>query len=288
MKLFPKSLQRVSPRAWTVMGILIVSVALVVWWFRNPRPDDVRSFAVATAGATATPVTAECFFPPGYETSKGNLPTVVILHGVEGTSYYRSFHLTNARKIADEGYAVVLVHYFDPLPYSDLAYLKSDYSLDTEKVEEHIYGDQIADRRCWEDVAVESIKWAADQPEMDSEKLFLVGYSLGGCVALSCADRCSRETQLPSLKGIVVNFASRFRDVELSASLPATQFHHGQDDDVIQVDLMQQTADEMKANGTDVDVNIYPDQEHILDDACGKICRQRTHEFLFRLLQPDT
>lgn len=75
--------------------------------------------------------------------------------------------------------------------------------------------------------------------------------------------------------------------MELAANLPPTQFHHGQDDPVIPVSWMQKTADEMKAKGIHVNVNIYPDQPHTLDKKSGDACRQRTHEFLLGLLQCD-
>lgn len=268
--------------------MVLVTVGAAVWWLQNPRPDEVRSIQVTNADFGVSSVAIECFFPSAPRESKSKLPTILIFHGVEGTSYYRNFHLTNARRIADEGYAVALVHYFDPLPYKNLVYLKNG-TLDRDRIEEHIYGEQRADRGCWVDVAVQAIDWVTKQPEMDSEKVFLMGYSLGGCVALSCADRCSRDSDLPEIRGLVVNFASRFRDVEISAKMPATQFHHGADDEVIPEPWMRQTADEMKELGSHVEVNVYQNQQHTLDDKSGEICRQRTQEFLAGLLrEPDS
>jgi len=120
--------RRSRRKRWLLLLLAVVAVGY--WWIRPPQPDAVRQFEVSTATMPPASVSVDVFLPP-VDVREGPLPAVIVLHGVEGTSpFYRGFHLTNARQIANEGYAVYLVHYFDPHEYSDLLYLKGQ-ELDT-------------------------------------------------------------------------------------------------------------------------------------------------------------
>ncbi|MCR9202017.1 MAG: dienelactone hydrolase family protein [Planctomycetaceae bacterium] len=274
--------RRRSGRKWWLLLLLVV-VAAGYWWMRHPQPDAVRQFEISTATMPSASVSVDVFLPPT-EVREAPLPAVIVLHGVEGTSpFYRGFHLTNARQIADAGYAVYLVHYFDPHAYSDLLYLKGQ-ELDTERIDEHIYGAKRADREAWEQCAFQAVQWVGEQPEVDGDNVFLLGYSLGGCVAISCAERCAQLERQP-LRGLVVNFACQFRDMELTATLPDTQMHHGANDSVVLPEWMAETARRMQACGTRVDSHVYAGQEHTLTGTAAELCRQRTHDFLQGLIR---
>ena len=270
-------------RKWLWVLATLPLVALAVYWLTSPRPDAVRTFELEVAGGKKCDVTVDCFFPESADHPEPT-PTVVLLHGVEGTSYYRRDHLSNARRLADQGFAVLLVHYFDPLNYKDLVYLKGG-ELDKTKVEQHIYGDQKSDRELWTKTIAASLSWAETQPEVDAERMFLLGYSLGGCLALSYANECGQNSENIVPRGVVVNFGARFLDVSLEGTLPPMQFHHGKEDKVIEVNHLEETVAELDSIGADTQCFVYPGQEHIITGEAANLCRTRTFEFLERLSQ---
>lgn len=262
----------------------ITAVVFAAGWVTYPRPDVVRTFYAEPHvwGSYPRPpkIQVDCFFPRGQSTGDKPLPAVILLHGVEGTSYYRRLHLNNARQIADEGYAVFFVHYFDPLPYHDLVYLDGRGELDKAKVEEHMYGSRKAERQVWIDACAQAVRWVAEQPETASDQIAIIGYSLGGFVALSAADQCVNREDLPDPCCVVVNSGSRFKDIALSDKMPPLQFHHGVKDKVVFIRYARGTVRDASSLGVSVSLHEYADQGHMLKGQAADDCRAITYKYL--------
>jgi phospholipase/carboxylesterase len=268
----------------------VVAVLKAVDWFLcffAPRPDTHREFLVNGAHTGADKVRVDCFFPRERGGWLGNSPAVIMLHGVEGGVFLRSRHFRDAWQIAREGYAVFFVCYFDPLPYDHLLYMKTGFEVDTEKVNRHIIGDKRADRQVWIAIAKEAVAWAEQQPEVDPDRLALLGYSLGGMVALSTADECMRRRDPPGLRCVVLNWSARFEDVILSDRIPPVQFLHGEQDPTVPVEAARQTAAELEAMGVPTEVISYPRGKHVLLGQAATHSLRQARRFLDRHLNAD-
>ncbi len=192
---------------WGLAAIVIISGSAGAYWYvTNPWPDAVRTISVPTGHSDAVylnpesrdnaEVHVDCFFPKGRHAEP--LPAVIVLPGADGVAFYRRSYYRSARRLADKGFAVFVLRYFDPFSYDHLVYLDPDDNLDVQKLEEHIYGKHRVDRRIWIDTCDSAVAWVAQQPEVvgkaqdEHGHIFLLGHSLGGFVAL-CKRRRMHE-----------------------------------------------------------------------------------------------
>jgi predicted esterase len=143
-----------------------------------------------------------------------------------------------------------------------------------------MYGKYREDRRVWIDACSEAVGWVADQPEVASDRIALVGYSLGGFVALSTADACMNRDDLPDLQGVVVHWGAQFRDIELSANMPPVRFYHGEEDEIVLVEYARQTAWALASVGVNVDITTYARQGHPVKGRAAVDSRAQTYDFL--------
>ena len=106
----------------------------------------------------------------------------------------------------------------------------------------------------------------------------LIGYSLGGSVALSVA---ARE---PELAGVVVwngSMPDAYHDVEV---LPPLLILHGAHDSIIPSDDARQLAALCAMHGIPYELTLYPNQGHVFDaDAITRV-NQQIEAFLRRVL----
>jgi carboxymethylenebutenolidase len=267
----------------TAMAVAVLAAFERALGLFAPRPDTIRTFT-ADEQETGIDVRVDCFFPSNHAGGSGRSPAVIMLHGVEGSVFLRHRHYRDARKIARGGYAVFFVHYFDPLPYNHLFYAKPWLEVDTEKVDEHIYGKNKGDRRVWIDTAKEAVRWTARQPEVDPDRMALLAYSLGGMIALSTADECMNRNDLPDLRCVVLNWSARFEDATLTDKMPPVQFLHGEEDRTIPVARARQTAAELEAMGVPAQVISYPGKKHVLGGKTADDSRTHASRFFDRNL----
>lgn len=279
-------------RKWKRVAIAaIVLFALLgatsYWGYKSYlAPTETRKILVEVDGKTVE-VTVKCFFPEIDSAKIKKRPAVVLLHGVEGPESLWPFHYRNARRIVeDEGYVVFFVHYFDggthhvefEKEYGEGEEEKRD--ADRDRV---IY--ESGDRDIWLANVKKSIEWAAAQPEVDSDRVGLIGYSLGGIVALTCADDlCSGPGAAP-LRCVVPNFACKFKDETFSKNLCPVEMHHGSEDKVIPLEWARDTRDELEQVGVDVSLFEYEGQRHLLLGEAAEEARSHTYEFLRRHLK---
>jgi dienelactone hydrolase len=134
-------------------------------------------------------ITAERFEPRG----AGKRPAVILLHGVGGLDRAGPVYRGVARRLADQGFVVLLVHYLDrtgtrPQDRPDLEkrFAKFLRSPDPGAKEwKEIRGKFTA----WADTADDAVKYARTLPGVDPERVGLLGVSLGGFLATTVAAR---------------------------------------------------------------------------------------------------
>src|SRR5262249_8626572 len=132
----------------------------------------------------------ECFAPA----QAGKCPLLVTLHAVDGADgeCSKPYHAA-ARLYAEQGYVVYLVHYFDRTGAArkDVAGYRElfvNYFRGQEPRAEDLKRIK-ALSDAWVEVVCDAVKFARAEPGVDGERVALVGFSLGGCLALAAAAR---------------------------------------------------------------------------------------------------
>lgn len=237
----------------------LVTALFAVWAtliIRGPLPDEWAIVNVTINGAVR-PVCMEMFHAPG-DTSYGR-PAVVLLHGVEGANRFVRARRHTADMFRDQGYHVFVVHYFDTVAYDNLYLLTPSGEIDTTIVERYIAQDQ----EKWSSAittAIESIRQRAD---VHDEKIAIVGYSLGGFLALDAAERCRTHGPSSGVQGVVVNWGACFTDENFGSGYPPTFFVHGECDRTVPLQWTRQTMARLRAVNTDVELYVVPRAPHV-------------------------
>lgn len=209
----------------------------------------------------------------------GPLPAVVFLHGVEGPERYRAVHTRSCRWLADQGYAVFYVHYFDAVPYEDLWHLRPDGSLDKERI----------DRQCWADAdgwsatVLQALSTIARRPNVDSQRIAVDGISLGGFIALEVADEASRRSDVVDVCAVVANWCGQFELTDCQPGFPPTLHIHGERDDVVPLSDARNSVAEIQAVGSDAELLVIPQAPHV---ARSSESDRQTLSFLAKHLRP--
>jgi dienelactone hydrolase len=138
-----------------------------------------------------------------------NYPVVIILYGREGLekdSQYRPF----AEFLARRGYAAFIVDYFGEAP-----------AMETDKFSE--FDD-------WVKILHEAITIVGVEPDIDSKRIALAGFSVGATLAFTEASKDDRIHALIDFYG-----SMREKDFKEVKQLPPTLILHGSEDKSIPV-----------------------------------------------------
>jgi dienelactone hydrolase len=196
-------------------------------------PDPVSNREVKHFVSGGKEIAVDCFSP----TRRGKHPVLITLHAVDGVDgdFAKPYHAV-AKMYANQGYVVHLVHYFERTGATKqdvdgyrklfLTHFKSKEPRpeDLKRIKE------LSDT--WSDVVRDALKFAKAQPNVDDERVVLVGFSLGGCLALSVAARPEVK-----LAAVVEFFGTLPRELRASLEkMPPTLIFHGEEDKIIPVD----------------------------------------------------
>ena len=117
----------------------------------------------ATFASDGRAILLDCFYGNGSR----QLPAVIALHGSGGGHRYAS---EPARLLTAQGYAVYVLHYFDRT---------GTVWADKESIRRHFVA--------WMGTVRDAISYVSQRPEVDVERIGLLGFSLGAYRALSVA-----------------------------------------------------------------------------------------------------
>lgn len=202
--------------------------------------------AVATTSARArTSVTVERF-------GQTKQPTILLLHGSDGVTNAGRYQFA-ARSIAAAGYTVLLPRYFEATGESRARYseIPTKFALWRQAIEAVIENEE-------------------------PRRLGLVGFSLGGALALGLAARSQAVT------AVVNFFGFEPEGLESGRRLPPTLTLHGDADRVVPVSNAAAIERLIKSQGGIVESRIYPGEGHGLSRASLSDAFGRTQEFLRR------
>lgn len=167
----------------------------------------------------------------------GPAPAVLLVHGSGGP--LRGLD-PFARQAASFGVHVFALHYFQRTGHT------------------WIYPSQIEENfRSWLCTAGDAVTFISQQPGVDPRRIGVLGFSLGGYLAVSLATHDRRIAAVAELfGGLPAHFADK------AAQLPPVLILHGASDATVPVTEAYQLEQVLKANNIPYEIKIYPDQGH--------------------------
>jgi dienelactone hydrolase len=194
-----------------------------------------------------------------YEVFKGNDegPVLILLHGASGPDV--GFYRSQAEYLADKGYTVLLLHYFDATGSSTPS---------TRNYEN------------WVKAVQELIRQCRNDPEWSKRQIALVGYSLGASVALAAGSQDIAVSAIAEWYGSLPDeFFYHFQ------GMPPLLILHGSKDTNIPVVNALQLIKLCRLKQLTCENHIYDDQGHGFTDKALEDADNRTVDFLSRKLK---
>jgi carboxymethylenebutenolidase len=221
-----------------------------------------------TFTSAGKPIAVERFEPAGKECC----PAIVFLHAVDGLdNAYAGIYRTSAAKYAADGYVVVLPHYFDRTATREadvkairerfLSFARNPKPSDEERKA------VATDFDAWTATVRDAVTYVRTLPNVDPERVALVGFSLGGFLALTVA---AEEDQKISA---VVDFFGGLPEERRARvkKLPPALIFHGDQDDVVPMKEAEAVRELMQTNHLAGEVKIYRGVGHMFMDEKGKV-----------------
>ena len=191
-----------------------------------------------TFQAGGKPIRLGAYLP---ETQDRPLPTVIALHGaggnVSGMERYAS-------TLAAEGFAVYLLHYFDRTgtESADLQSMKRNFPM-------------------WMKTLWDAISFIETQPQVDRERIALLGFSLGAYLSLA------NSAIDPRVKAVVEFFGGMPKEMNLfMRRLCPVLILHGDADQTIPVAEAYQLQKLLEKKGIPHEIKIYAGAGHGFED----------------------
>ena len=193
----------------------------------------------------------------------GNFPALLVIHGSSGP--VSSFIGDYGQQLANLGYVVFLVHYFDATGTSYASF---------SSIQKHFV--------VWMSTIADAISFAERHPKVNSAHIGLLGVSLGGYLSLSVASKDSRVGAVVSLMGgMPPDFIAQ------AQRMPPTLLLHGEADAVVPVSEVYAVEALLKRLGAKHEIKTYPSQGHSFRGMAQVDALTRTLKFLSRNLNEE-
>lgn len=199
-----------------------------------------------------TPIHIDRFLP----LSNKQFPAVIALHGSGGMR--ESLSDQPARMLAASGYAVFLLHYFERT--------NTTYAYEPTIRQNFVP---------WMETIADAMKYVGQLKNVQPDRTALIGFSLGGYLALSVGSRD------PRVKA-VIEFCGGLPE-ELAADcvqMPPTLILHGEADNLVPVSEAHRVEALMKRTSSAYEMKIYPGVGHFFSGLTMVDAAQRTLAFL--------
>ena len=214
------------------------------------------------------PVPLEVFLPA----ASGKHPAVLILHGSSGPlPPYRADIVSFAEALVAAGIAATMPHYLE--------------STKTDPGKEDVSKLILEKRPTWRQACSDALTLMANDARFDATRLGILGFSLGGNLALSLAMEPPAGTKLKC----VVDFFGPTQLLENHwAKMPPVLIFHGADDRVVYPSesayLVAQLESVKKKKGSDYIFESYEGEGHGFKGPKLTKSRVRTVEFIKKML----
>jgi len=189
----------------------------------------------------------------------GPLPAVIALHGAGGDAAGSGKF---ASLLADQGFAVYVLHYFD--------------RTDTQFADKPIIFRNFP---VWMKTLWDSISFIEKQPAVDRERIALLGFSLGAYLSLANASIDGR------VKVVVEFFGGLPKEMKLfMRRLCPVLILHGEADPTVPVEEAYHLQQLLEKKNIPYEMKIYPGAGHGFENDVWRDAGQRTLQFLQKYL----
>jgi carboxymethylenebutenolidase len=202
-------------------------------------------------------ITVQVFAP----NSGGPYPAVIALHGSGGIR--EGWAAEPASLLASRGFSVFVLHYFErtDTAWADDATIRHNFET-------------------WMKTISDAITWAGNHASVDASRVALLGFSLGGYLALSVA------AVDPRVKAVVEYFGGLPDELaEHANKIAPTLILHGERDYTVPVSEAHKLKKLFEDTGTDFEMKLYPNAGHGFGGLDLLDAGQRTVDFLERRLK---
>jgi len=204
------------------------------------------------------PIRLDCYAP---ETNGQRFPAVIGLHG-SGGGY--PLVMVPGRVLAAQGFAVYVLHYFNRTG--------TTWVSDRATILRH--------GPAWVKTVWDAISFVGQQPQVDSERIGLVGFSLGAYLSLATASIDHR------VKAVVDFFGGFPKEMKfLMRRFCPVLILHGDADDTVPVSEAHYIAEMAQKKNVPYELKIYPGAGHGFSPEIMADASQRTLNFLRTYLE---
>ena len=193
----------------------------------------------------------------------GKFPALLVVHGSSGP--VSSFVGGYAQQLANFGYVVFFVHYFDATgtTYASFSGIRSHFVT-------------------WMIALADAISFAEHHAKVDSRRIGVLGVSLGGYLSLALASKDARVTAVASVMGgMPPEIISETR------RMPPTLLLHGETDSVVPVSEAYAVEALLKQLGVRHELKVYPGQGHSFHGMAQMDALARTLRFFNKHLKQE-
>src|ERR1700674_5062690 len=187
-------------------------------------------------------------------------PAVIALHGAGGNVTGMERYAT---MLSAEGFAVYLLHYFNRtgIEPADLQSMKRNFPL-------------------WMKTLWDAISFIETQPQVDRERIALLGFSLGAYLSLA------NSAIDPRVKAVVEFFGGMPKEMKLfMRRLCPVLILHGEADPTVPVEEAYQLQKLLEKKGIAYEIKIYPGAGHGFESEIWSDAGFRSLQFLRKYLK---
>jgi len=203
-------------------------------------------------------------------TNPGRHPVVFLTYGAAGMTAGGEAFRNYAYQLADRGYVVFLIHYFDATESAtagELPVTRSRFEL-------------------WTKALNDGITYAVKDPHVDKHHVGLLGFSLGAFLALWESSQDSR------VKVVCEYYGGTSLFLAPPQRMPTTLILHGEKDSTVPAEEAHKLQRLLEEHHATYDMKIYPRLQHGFDGpdgdpAAAKDAWERTLAFFHKYLSSD-
>lgn len=195
----------------------------------------------------------DCFLP---DANGQRFPAVIALHGSGGG---HASMADPASLLAEQGFAVYVLHYFDRTGTTEIDGLQTIFR--------HF--------PVWMKTLWDAVSFVAHQPQVDPERIGLLGFSLGAYLALSASAIDSR------IKAVVEFFGGMPKEMKFfTRRLCPVLILHGEQDKTVPVEEAYHLQQMLEKKHIAYEIQIYPGAGHGFSGETWRDAGLRTLAFL--------